>query len=613
MKTKDDIRKVLSVSGATIANWVKTGLIPDYTSDSEGYSDCDYEEIVKRISENGRLTSRANRFHSQQARQELNTLQAGESKNILKQLLLVINEHALSNSCTMLALSLCALEQAGLITLKWKSKKTILPEIRSENIEFSVFLCEWAHQNDAEAVLGLYKALSSFQIPTDEPDFLGAVYESMRNLGEKSKLGAFFTPAFLVKDLQMPLSAQVLDPCSGTGTILLSIIDKAHPPQQITLRDIDALSLNIAKVNFALFFSRTDISVHTECADALVWADENRFDYIITNPPWGANRNPEIQTKLMQSNPAWKNLDSFAVILSQAIKRLSTKGKLVFILPESFLYVDAHSAVRKHIFDFDADVTLSYHGNAFKGVQSKVIRLELDRKKKKKINILHKGKQLALSSILLERNNYRPPAIEKAEELYLIEQLLSCPHFTLKGQCTFGLGIVTGNNKKHLLTAFLKGTEPIYTGKELEPFGFKTAVNFINFNPSILQQTAPTTLYRSPKICYRFISNKLCMVADNKGSLLLNSANFFIPSEGYNLKALAAFFNSPICTFLYQRLFGSVKVLRNHLESLPVPDAYFQYEKDLECIYDKSALGIDCREELHGLTCQMFGIGHFVL
>lgn len=613
MKTKDDIRKVLSVSGATIANWVKTGLIPDYTSDSEGYSDCDYEEIVKRISETGRLTSRANRYHSQQARQELNTLQGGESKNILKQLLLVFNEHALGNSCTMLALSLLALEQAGLITLKWKSKKTILPEIRSENPEFSIFLCEWAHQNDAEAVLKLYKALSGFQIPTDEPDFLGAAYESMRNLGEKSKLGAFFTPAFLVNDLQLPLSSRVLDPCSGTGTILLSIIDKAHPPQQITLRDIDALSLRIAKVNFALFFSRTDISVHTECVDALEWPDENRYDYIITNPPWGADRNPEIQAALIKNNPEWKSLDSFAVILSQAIKRLSTKGKLVFILPESFLYVDAHSAVRRHVFDFDADVTLSYHGNAFKGVQSKVIRLEVDRKKKKKINIIHNGRQLALSAALLERNNYRPPAIEKAEELQLIEQLLACPHFTLKGHCAFGLGIVTGNNKKHLLPAATKGAEPIFTGKELEPFGFKAAANFIHFNPKALQQTAPEVLYRSPKICYKFISNKLCMVADFEGSLLLNSANFFIPSEGFNLKALAAFFNSPICTFLYQRLFGSVKVLRNHLESLPIPDAYFQYEPQLETIYNRAASGEDCSEALHELTCRMFAVGRFEL
>ncbi len=613
MKTKEDIRKVLSVSGATIANWVKTGLIPDYTSDSEGYSDCDYEEIVKRISETGRLTSRANRYHSQQARQELNTLQGGESKNILKQLLLVFNEHALGNSCTMLALSLLALEQAGLITLKWKSKKTILPEIRSENPAFSIFLCEWAHQNDAEAVLKLYKALSGFQIPTDEPDFLGAVYESMRNLGEKSKLGAFFTPAFLVNDLQLPLSSRVLDPCSGTGTILLSIIDKAHPPQQITLRDIDALSLRIAKVNFALFFSRTDISVHTECVDALEWADENRYDYIITNPPWGADRNPEIQAALMKNNPEWKSLDSFAVILSQAIKRLSTKGKLVFILPESFLYVDAHSAVRRHVFDFDADVTLSYHGNAFKGVQSKVIRLEVDRKKKKKINIIHNGRQLALSAALLERNNYRPPAIEKAEELQLIEQLLACPHFTLKGQCIFGLGIVTGNNKKHLLPSPLKGTEPIYTGKELDPFGFTAAVNHIHFNPAALQQTAPEVLYRSPKICYKFISNKLCMVADFEGSLLLNSANFFIPSEGFNLKALSAFFNSPVCTFLYQRLFGSVKVLRNHLESLPIPDVYFQYEQQLEAIYNNAASGKDCNEALHELTCRMFGVARIEL
>lgn len=613
MKTKEDIRKVLSVSVATIANWVKTGLIPDYTSNATGYSESDYADIVRSIGESGKLTSRANRYRSLESRQELNTLQNSDSKSRLKSLLKIFNEHRLGNSCTMLALSLRALEQKGLILLYQKNKKTVLPEIRSENPKFSTFLCEWAHKHNAQAVLDLYNAISDFELPEDEPDFLGAVYESMRNLGEKSKLGAFFTPAHLVNDLKLPLSSRVLDPCSGTGTILLSVIDPEHPPQQITLRDIDDLALRIAKVNFALFFSRTDISVSTECADAISWDCEKQFDFIITNPPWGAARSAEGQVLLLKNHPELKNADSFAIILTQAMRRLSSKGKLVFILPESFLFVDSHHAVRRHVLTSDAGISLSFHGNAFKGVQSKVIRLELDKRKVSSIKIIQKGHQLALSRQLLEKNNFRPPAINNQIELKLLEKILSVPQRNLLGCCTFGLGIVTGNNKKHLMSHQIKGSEPIFTGKELQAFGFDAAKNFILFDPKSLQQCAPEVLYRSPKICYRFISNKLVMLADIEGSLLLNSANFFIPPPEFNLKALAAFFNSPICSFLYQRLFNSVKVLRSHLESLPIPDNYFQYENELEKIYHKSASGIDCSDELHEMTCRMFEVPIFDL
>lgn len=608
MKTKEDIHKFLSISGTTFANWVKTGLIPDYSSECGRYSDNDYEEIVSRISETGKLTSRANRFCNKQSRQEVNILQHNKSKPLLKNLLKIFEVHGLETSCNMFTLCLKALEQAGLISLQWKRNKNILPEIISQNQDFSAFLYDWLLLHNSTAVLDLYKALSDFKLPEDEIDFLGAVYESMRSLGEKSMFGAFFTPAHLVNDLKLPSSTCILDPCSGTGTILLSILSREHQPQKITLRDIDALSLRIAKVNFALFFSRTDVSINTECSDAISWICQKQFDYIITNPPWGAALNKTFLDDIIKKNQLWKKADSFAIILTQALKKLSSNGKLVFILPESFLYVDIHSPFRKQIFDLDARVQLSYFGNAFKGVQSKVIRLEIDKKMPKTVIVNNNGYKLCLSSKLLNKNNYRPPAVTNNLELNLLEKLLSVSHFTLKGRCTFGLGIVTGNNKLHLFSKKSKDGEIIFTGKDLDAFRFKKASNFINFDQKKLQQTAPEHLYRSPKICYRFISNKLIMAADFEGSLLLNSANFFIPPPDFDIKALAAFFNAPVCTFLFQRLFKSVKVLRNHIESLPIPKSYFNHEKELIKLYDRAASGIECTLELHKLSCEIFGI-----
>jgi len=52
---------------------------------------------------------------------------------------------------------------------------------------------------------------------------------------------------------------------------------------------------------------------------------------------------------------------------------------------------------------------------------------------------------------------------------------------------------------------------------------------------------------------------------------LLNSANLFIPTLDYPLETIVALFNSELYTFLYRKIFYSKKVLRSHLESLPLP------------------------------------------
>ena len=59
---------------------------------------------------------------------------------------------------------------------------------------------------------------------------------------------------------------------------------------------------------------------------------------------------------------------------------------------------------------------------------------------------------------------------------------------------------------------------------------------------------------------------------DNKQRLTLNSANVLIPNiPYYPIKVIAALFNSPVYQFLFKKKFYSIKVLRSHLEVLPLP------------------------------------------
>jgi hypothetical protein len=71
---------------------------------------------------------------------------------------------------------------------------------------------------------------------------------------------------------------------------------------------------------------------------------------------------------------------------------------------------------------------------------------------------------------------------------------------------------------------------------------------------------------------YRFISKSIVMAYDDRQRLTLNSANMVIPRvDGYPIKAVLALFNSVPYQYIFQKKYFSIKVLREHIEQLPLP------------------------------------------
>lgn len=71
---------------------------------------------------------------------------------------------------------------------------------------------------------------------------------------------------------------------------------------------------------------------------------------------------------------------------------------------------------------------------------------------------------------------------------------------------------------------------------------------------------------------YRFISNQLVVAYDDRQMLSLNSCNIVIPKiEGMQIKYILAILNSSVSQFVYQKEFHSIKVLRAHMEHIPIP------------------------------------------
>jgi hypothetical protein len=90
---------------------------------------------------------------------------------------------------------------------------------------------------------------------------------------------------------------------------------------------------------------------------------------------------------------------------------------------------------------------------------------------------------------------------------------------------------------------------------------------------------------------------------DDRQTLTLNSANVLIPTiSNYPIKTILALFNSTLYQFIFEKKFGAIKVLRSHIEQLPLPDIskreHMRFEKLVDELLKKD-LGIEERKSLY--------------
>ena len=184
----------------------------------------------------------------------------------------------------------------------------------------------------------------------------------------------------------------------------------------------------------------------------------------------------------------------------------------------------------------------------------------------------------------------------------------------------WALGIITGNNAKVLKDRPRKGLEPIFTGKDIRPYGLKKASRYIKYNRKKasryvkynrvdFQQCAKDEFYRAKeKLVYKFVSSSLCFTYDDKQRLFLNSANILIPKvDGMSIKTVLAFLNSALFNFLYAKRFNDIKILKGNLSALPFPKITPKQDKELTALVDRALSGdISAEDEINELVFSLY-------
>ena len=217
-----------------------------------------------------------------------------------------------------------------------------------------------------------------------------------------------------------------------------------------------------------------------------------------------------------------------------------------------------------------------YLNRIFKNVFTPVIRLDLSKNNKNpgQTTIYNTNKKHTVRQIKWMSNHNFIFNIHSNElDSKILDKIYKKNHITLKNKARWALGIVTGNNKKFITAESKPGFEPIYTGKDVKRFILTDPSHYIQFKPNRFQQVAREDKYRAKeKLIYKFISKNLIFAYDNRKRLTLNSANILIPEiPDYPIKVIIALFNSSLYQFIFQKKFSSIKVLRSHIEEMPLP------------------------------------------
>ncbi|HOC41136.1 MAG TPA: N-6 DNA methylase [Bacteroidales bacterium] len=600
---KKDIQDTLGISMATIQNWIKTSIIPSPDC-GDKYSEKVFNDIIEKIRKNPiKLNSRANRSQIDKKYITYLGIKDKSRRCLLKQIIERFESSNLSIHEGVIALSISFLKSNNLFVEGSIIYNKIIIWIKEINSNLDKLLI-----------------FSNFKLVNMDDDFIGAFYQSIQSIAVKSTAGSYYTSYMQLSEIKLDNTKTVIDPCCGSGSILLKVISKNHDPKLVYARDIDKIALQICTVNLVMFFNNPNIEANISYQDLLFKNKNNtffdheneKFDYIITNPPWGSKFSKKQKDLLRSYYPNLLSTESFSIALYQSIQMLSDKSVLYFFLPYSFLNVSTHRNIRKYILESPLQIEIKLLGNIFKGVLSEVILLILKKDSYNYNNKIIKIKRNDGTQYFLNRDNIIGPdyiitATSSNKDDAIISKIFSSEYFTLLDNTDFAIGIVTGNNKKYILKNKTDDSEPIYRGMDILPYTYSVPKCFIKFKPEVYQQVAPLKLFRTKKIVYRFISNKLICVLDDTNSLILNSANLFI-SHDYPMETIVCLFNSNIYTFIYRKMFHSTKVLKSHIQNMPLPKYSEEEHTQFRDFYNDIRSGTIKQEIIDSKICRYFNI-----
>ena len=201
----------------------------------------------------------------------------------------------------------------------------------------------------------------------EESHAFGEIYESiLRELQSAGSAGEFYTPravtSFMAKMIQPKIGEQCADFACGTGGFLTSWLKELEPEVKDTAdrEKFNTSIYGIEKKQFPYMLCVTNMLLHnidtprvyhdnSLLHEVLDYTDEDRFDVILMNPPYGGSEKNEVKANFPTNLASSETADLFMTVI---MYRLKKTGRAAVILPDGFLFGtdNAKAAIKMKLF-----------------------------------------------------------------------------------------------------------------------------------------------------------------------------------------------------------------------------------------------------------------------
>lgn len=154
---------------------------------------------------------------------------------------------------------------------------------------------------------------------------------------------------YMASQLRATNDHNVLEPCAGQGHLIDAVLGTAASCR-IDAFEYDSSAAKLLQENYR---SNPNVRVHNrDTIDFAVEAARSQavqYDRIIANPPYGAWQDYSRRDWLRKQFPGLYVRETYGIFLYCCINLLGPGGRLVFIIPDTYLNLHLHRGLRYHI------------------------------------------------------------------------------------------------------------------------------------------------------------------------------------------------------------------------------------------------------------------------
>ena len=217
----------------------------------------------------------------------------------------------------------------------------------------------------------------------NESHAFGEIYESiLKELQSAGAAGEFYTPRavtdFMADKINPQIGETMADFACGTGGFIVSWL-KTLEKKVKTTDDREAYGnsiYGIEKKQFPYMLCITNLLLHdidmprvyhdnSLLKDILDYTDDDRFDVVLMNPPYGGSEKDEVKSHFPANLASSETADLFMAVI---MFRLKENGRAAVILPDGFLFGNDNAKLnlkKKLLNEFNLHTIIRMPGSVF--------------------------------------------------------------------------------------------------------------------------------------------------------------------------------------------------------------------------------------------------------